>query len=423
MAVEWGVRDDYTGDVTEGFYSQGEAEEWADPNSGNPNPGRWTIVSREVNPWIPCTKPEEAEMTEARLTPDEEMRQLLAPPPEEEYLNLMNAALNDPEPQATAEPVFVPAQDYVPPVDLTTLTDEELSDLGARESEAQDPDLELCYHIGIEALRRHPEGLDEIEQYLGPDKRAEAEAMIAKAEARTETEHSVPDSPPAVFDEEDPVGRACRVILKHLANNELTEAQDKIKVLAWMVMPSEAPNLCDEVDQMIPRMEAEDRPAALEYCLGQLMDVYAEDQGVGQEAAIHIPGTFQEALDEIDPRDSEAALAMLDWLLRNGRLNRVGVLDGGQGYLFVYKEPRGTTKAGYKPGATQGDRIVDAAVDAQRASGVRPAKRGMCPHCMSAVRDTEDGTIVLDGVDDEESPELCSGRNDAEIYERLHELV
>lgn len=95
--------------------------------------------------------------------------------------------------------------------------------------------------------------------------------------------------------------------------------------------------------------------------------------------------TFEDVLAQVDPRDSEAALAMLDFLLKTGRLGRVGVLDGGHGYLFTYAEPKGTTKAGYRPGATQGDRIVDAAVDKQRAEGVKPVKQGVCGKCVSAI--------------------------------------
>lgn len=111
-------------------------------------------------------------------------------------------------------------------------------------------------------------------------------------------------------------------------------------------------------------------------------------------------------LNTVDERDSEAALQMLDWLLETGRLRRVGVLDGGQGYLFVYEEPRGTTKAGYRPGATQGDRIVDAAIEQQRALGAKPVKRGMCPHCFSVVALLDDDKIVLD--DDESANETCA---------------
>lgn len=107
--------------------------------------------------------------------------------------------------------------------------------------------------------------------------------------------------------------------------------------------------------------------------------------------------TFEEALAQVDPRDSEAALQMLDWLLTNARLHRLGTLDRG-GYLFAYQEPKGSTKEGYTPGATQGDRIVDKAVEEARASGAAPKGRAtMCKKCFSAVVIQEDGTALLDG--------------------------
>jgi hypothetical protein len=112
------------------------------------------------------------------------------------------------------------------------------------------------------------------------------------------------------------------------------------------------------------------------------------------QLAQQAPQSFEDALNSVDPADSEAALGMLDFLLKTGRLNRVGVLDGGQGYLFMYQEPKGSTKQGYRPGATQGDRIVDEAIDAQRATGRKPIKQGLCPKCMSAVGEISEGTIV-----------------------------
>lgn len=117
------------------------------------------------------------------------------------------------------------------------------------------------------------------------------------------------------------------------------------------------------------------------------------------------PPTFEETLAEVDPADSEAALAMLDFLLQTGRLGRVGVLDGGQGYLFMYQEPKGSTKEGYRPGATTGDRLVDEAVNKQREAGTTPAKKGMCPGCYSVVAEV-DGVIVLD---DDRTNETCAG--------------
>lgn len=110
------------------------------------------------------------------------------------------------------------------------------------------------------------------------------------------------------------------------------------------------------------------------------------------------PPTFEDALATVDPADSEAALAMLDWLLKTQRLGRVGVLDGGQGYLFVYAEPKGSSKAGYRPGATQGDRIVDEALDKQRASGAEASKLAVCRHCLDVVAE-RNGVLFLDDPD------------------------
>lgn len=115
--------------------------------------------------------------------------------------------------------------------------------------------------------------------------------------------------------------------------------------------------------------------------------------------------TFEETLANVDPADSEAALAMLDFLLRTGRLGRIGVLDGGQGYLFMYQEPKGSTKQGYVPGGTKGDQIVDQAVEAQRAAGKKPVKQGMCMHCFSVVSEGEDGVLINAATNDA----LCPG--------------
>lgn len=123
----------------------------------------------------------------------------------------------------------------------------------------------------------------------------------------------------------------------------------------------------------------------------------APQQPVTQVQTRHMHEEMADLLSTVvDPRDSDTALVMLDWLNRTGRLNRVGTLDGGQGYLYIYAEPKGATKAGYRPGGTQGDRIVDAAVEAQRATGKGPAKRGLCPHCFSAVTVDDAGNILLD---------------------------
>lgn len=116
----------------------------------------------------------------------------------------------------------------------------------------------------------------------------------------------------------------------------------------------------------------------------------------GQQAASQgQPITFTDILKQIDPRDSETALEMFQWLVDTGRLGRVGKLDGG-GYLLHYSEPKGTSKAGYTPGATQGGRMVDQAVEKAKASGAKPANRGMCTKCFSVVVQEDDGTVALD---------------------------
>ena len=105
--------------------------------------------------------------------------------------------------------------------------------------------------------------------------------------------------------------------------------------------------------------------------------------------------TFGDILDQIDPRDSDAALAMYQWLVDNKRFQRIGVLDGG-GYILHYQEPKGTSKAGYTPGGTTGGRMVDAAVEKAKESGAKPVNRGMCTKCFSVVVQEDDGTVALD---------------------------
>jgi hypothetical protein len=105
--------------------------------------------------------------------------------------------------------------------------------------------------------------------------------------------------------------------------------------------------------------------------------------------------TFEDILAQIDPRDSNAALAMYQWLVDNKRFQRIGILDGG-GYILHYQEPKGTTKAGYTPGGTTGGRMVDAAVEKAKDAGVKPAHRGLCTKCFSAVVQEDDGTVTLD---------------------------
>lgn len=123
----------------------------------------------------------------------------------------------------------------------------------------------------------------------------------------------------------------------------------------------------------------------------KMSDVLSAMQAIGATPAP--PQDFSEVLDNLDPNDSEAALDMLDWLLQHQRLHRVGVLDGGQGYLFVYQEPQGSTKEGYRPGATVGDRIVDDTLAAQRESGAVPRQKGICKYCFSGVEVDENGVV------------------------------
>lgn len=118
--------------------------------------------------------------------------------------------------------------------------------------------------------------------------------------------------------------------------------------------------------------------------------------GISAQGQIAQPQTFEDVLLSIDPKDSDAALAMLDWLSTTGRLQNIGSINGG-GYLFHYQEPKGSSKQGYTPGATKGGRMVDQAVDQARASGAKPRKTGLCDQCYSAVEQHEDGSISLDG--------------------------
>jgi hypothetical protein len=106
--------------------------------------------------------------------------------------------------------------------------------------------------------------------------------------------------------------------------------------------------------------------------------------------------SFEDVLKQIDPRDSDSALLMLDWLQKTGRLQNIGSINGG-GYIWHYGEPKGTSKQGYVPGATKGGRMVDQAVDTARASGAKPRQTGICDKCWSGVEKQDDGSIALDG--------------------------
>ena len=57
------------------------------------------------------------------------------------------------------------------------------------------------------------------------------------------------------------------------------------------------------------------------------------------------PASLDDALASIDPADSESALKLFNWLLKNGRLHKMGTLDG-VGFMMAYQEPKGSTREG-----------------------------------------------------------------------------
>ena len=120
------------------------------------------------------------------------------------------------------------------------------------------------------------------------------------------------------------------------------------------------------------------------------------------------PTSFDDVIKKLDPRDSDSALAMFEWLSANGRFQLVGTLNGG-GYLLHYSEPKGSSKQGYTPGATQGGRMVDEAVDKARAAGGKARETGMCDKCWSAVEKQADGIVVSD---DEHKNAVCPNGGD-----------
>lgn len=117
---------------------------------------------------------------------------------------------------------------------------------------------------------------------------------------------------------------------------------------------------------------------------------------------------FQDVLDSLDPRDSEASMAMYAWLTKYGRLHRVGTLDGGLGHLFQYVEPKGTTKEGYVAGGTKGDQIVDQALSQAQAAngGAEPAQQGLCKHCLSVIKQAAGGGKPFS--DDDPTHTVCA---------------
>lgn len=119
------------------------------------------------------------------------------------------------------------------------------------------------------------------------------------------------------------------------------------------------------------------------------------------------PATLDEMLADIDPRDSDSALKLFNWLKDNARLHRVATLDQG-GYLFLYQEPEGSSRQGYVAGGTQGDRIVDDALEKAQASGTKSLK-GLCKHCFSAISQTGSSAPEAESPRPGTNPAECSG--------------
>lgn len=127
---------------------------------------------------------------------------------------------------------------------------------------------------------------------------------------------------------------------------------------------------------------------------------------------------LEEALADIDPTDSESAILLFDWLKKNGRLHKIGVLDGisTPGYIFMYQEPKGSTKEGWTEGGTQGDRMVDSALDRAKASEGAPAQRGLCPKCYSAVKAEAGKDPVLENAPEGTDPAVCKDGGTHELF-------
>lgn len=164
--------------------------------------------------------------------------------------------------------------------------------------------------------------------------------------------------------------------------------------------------------QLAGASEAEtEHDAAVSGAIGQDAIAAAAEQimaklaaaGAGAPAAPQ-QGGVEALLQSIDPRDSEAHLAILQFLIDNKRMQVIGSLAGG-GYLFHYQEPKGTSMEGYMPGGTKGGRMVDQALDKAKASGATAAKRGMCDKCYSVVVQHDDGSVT---TDDEAANTACS---------------
>ena len=152
-----------------------------------------------------------------------------------------------------------------------------------------------------------------------------------------------------------------------------------------------------------PEEQAE--PANVGLPAGGLRDMIqqAVAQAIGQ--AVPQAQSLEDVLLAIDPKDSDSALLLMEWLQGTGRLNVVATLNGKGGYLWHYQEPKGASKEGYTPGGTQGGRMVDAALQQTKESGGKPKRSGMCDKCWSAVELLDDGTIA---TDDDTHNAVCS---------------
>lgn len=119
------------------------------------------------------------------------------------------------------------------------------------------------------------------------------------------------------------------------------------------------------------------------------------------------PASIDDVLESIDPRDSDTALKLFNWLKDNSRLHRVATLEQG-GYLFLYQEPEGASRQGYTAGGTQGDRIVDDALEKAQATGGKPLK-GLCKHCLSSISQVGSSAPEAEQPRPGTNPTECSG--------------
>lgn len=124
--------------------------------------------------------------------------------------------------------------------------------------------------------------------------------------------------------------------------------------------------------------------------------------GVAQQ-----PVSLESVLRSIDPRDSDAALALWGWLQQNGRIHKMGTIDG-VGYIYAYQEPKGSSREGYTAGGTTGDRIVEEALSSAKAEGVKK-QTGICSACFSVIVQAEGESVPsLQEVDEGVDPTVCT---------------